>query len=73
LANVNEMTLFCGLQPAGAIPPTAPMTLPSEWRGKTRFDAIAFLPRAQKLARQLMPDAVLTQFEVEAVHPDPSA
>jgi serine/threonine-protein kinase len=35
-----------------------------------RFDGVAFLGRAQSLARRLYPDAVLTHFEVDAVGPD---
>jgi serine/threonine-protein kinase len=35
-----------------------------------RFDALGFLPRAQALARQLMSDAVLVDFDVDGVYPD---
>jgi hypothetical protein len=34
-----------------------------------KFDAIAYLPKAQKLAREIMSDAFLVEFDVEAVHP----
>jgi hypothetical protein len=35
-----------------------------------RFDPVAYLPRAQKLARELLPDAQLTSFEFDPVFPD---
>jgi hypothetical protein len=34
------------------------------------FDALGFLPRARKLAREKMEDAVLVDFDVQGVHPD---
>jgi hypothetical protein len=35
-----------------------------------RFDPVAYLPRAQKLARELLPDAQLTAFEFDPVFSD---
>jgi hypothetical protein len=35
-----------------------------------RFDPVAYLPRAQRLARELVPDAALTSFEFDPVFPD---
>jgi hypothetical protein len=35
-----------------------------------RFDPVAYLPKAQALAQQLLPDAKLTSFEFDPVYPD---
>ena len=46
-----------------------PITRPADYDAR-RFDPVAYLPRAQKLARELLPDAQLTSFEFDPVFPD---
>jgi hypothetical protein len=51
--------------------PSVPTSLsrPADYDPK-RFDPVAYLPRAQKLARELLPDAQLTSFEFDPVFSD---
>jgi hypothetical protein len=42
---------------------------PADYNPK-RFDPVAYLPKAQALAQQLLPDAKLTNFEFDPVFPD---
>ena len=57
--------------PQFPMPPSAPTSLsrPADYDPK-RFDPVTYLPRAQKLARELLPDAQLTSFEFDPVFPD---
>jgi serine/threonine-protein kinase len=56
-------------------PPPAPagsktkISKPADYNPK-RFDPVAYLPKAQALAQQLIPDAKLTNFEFDPVFPD---
>jgi serine/threonine protein kinase len=46
-----------------------PITRPADYDAR-HFDPVAYLPRAQKLARELLPDAQLTSFEFDPVFSD---
>jgi hypothetical protein len=45
------------------------ITKPADYNAK-RFDPVAYLPKAQALAQQLIADAKLTNFEFDPVFPD---
>jgi len=45
------------------------LSKPADYNPK-RFDPVAYLPKAQALAQQLVPDAKLTNFEFDPVFPD---
>src|SRR5262245_48245693 len=49
--------------------PVAHLARPADYNPK-RFDPIAYLPKAEALARQLLDDAQLTSFEFDPVYPD---
>jgi len=53
--------------------PSAPgrttVSRPADYNLK-HFDPVAYLPKAQQLARELLPDAQLTSFEFDPVFPD---
>jgi len=59
----------------GQNPPSPPPTpknrisRPADYNAKS-FDPVAYLPKAQALAQQLIPDAKLTNFEFDPVYPD---
>ena len=56
--------------PAAPEPPTRDsITRPADYDAR-RFDPVAYVPRAWKLARELLPDAQLTSFEFDPVFPD---
>lgn len=59
-----------GGQSPGASP-QAPEAIdrPADYDPK-HFDPVAYLPKAQRLARELLPDARLTSFEFDPVFPD---
>jgi hypothetical protein len=54
---------------AVALRPGARISQPRDYDPR-RFDALAYLAKAQSLARQLAPDAALTQFDVDGVGAD---
>jgi len=58
----------------GSNPPPPPptkntLTKPADYNPKN-FDPVAYLPKAEALAQQLIPDAKLTNFEFDPVFPD---
>jgi predicted Ser/Thr protein kinase len=55
--------------PAPPSPGPTALTRPADYDPR-RFDPVAYLPKAQKLARELLPDAQLTTFEFDPVFPD---
>jgi serine/threonine protein kinase len=61
-----------GTAPPSAATPSAGregIERPADYDPK-RFDPVAYLPKAQRLARELLPDAQLTSFEFDPVFPD---
>ena len=54
-----------------AAPPSAKNTIrkPADYNPKS-FDPVAYLPKAEALAQQLIPDAKLTNFEFDPAFPD---
>jgi hypothetical protein len=56
---------------AAPLPGAAPEVIdrPADYDPK-HFDPVAYLPKAQRLARELLPDARLTSFEFDPVFPD---
>ena len=63
--------VIIGSNPPRAAPEPArdSVTRPADYDAK-RFDPVAYVPRALKLARELLPDAQLTSFEFDPVFPD---
>jgi hypothetical protein len=55
--------------PAAPTPGRASITRPADYNPR-RFDPVAYLAKAQQLARELLPDARLTSFEFDPVFPD---
>ena len=59
-----------GVVIGGATPaPRRSLSQPADYDPK-HFDPVAYLPKAERLARQLLPDAKLTSFEFDPVWPD---
>ncbi|HET9627229.1 MAG TPA: hypothetical protein VFP84_37975, partial [Kofleriaceae bacterium] len=62
--------VIIGSDPPAPAPSAAEqITRPADYDPR-RFDPVAYLPEAEKLARALLPDARLTSFEFDPVFPD---
>jgi hypothetical protein len=57
------------VQPPGVAQALESIDRPADYDPK-HFDPVAYLPKAQRLARELLPDARLTSFEFDPVFPD---